>query len=142
MSYLNDDEIDNLEETFTDPSPKLIFADWAQLSIEELMELKMEKGHRKYGDPANYTWPEMAQRFHRHIGEWFVASEGFDDHIGMLEAIADICNVGKLLFPKLQELYIEARQEWRDDAEGREPVALEPRWGKDATGAEEARRLE
>ena len=91
------------------PSPRVLFVDWEKTSIEELKELKMSKGGEKYGDPKNYHMVAMLMRFNRHIGEFLLHSE-YIDPSAMLEAIADIANVGELLFPKLQELYTEQKE--------------------------------
>jgi hypothetical protein len=92
----------------TDPSSKAspFLVDFGSITLEELAEYKMEKGRAKFENPDNYTAASMLMRYIRHIGEFLNSIEGLD-YGAMMEYIADVQNVGSLLYPKLQEDMIQ-----------------------------------
>lgn len=92
----------------SDPSSKAspFSVDFGSITLEELAEYKMEKGASKFENPDNYTASAMLMRYIRHIGEFLNSIEGLD-YGSMMEFIADIQNVGSLLYPKLQEDMIQ-----------------------------------
>jgi len=83
--------------------------DWADITIQEIMEYKMNKGWEKHGDPMETDFVDVFMRFLRYYGEFLVAVH-IHDHIGQMEALADIANGCELLFPHIQEAYIEYRK--------------------------------
>jgi hypothetical protein len=95
-----------------EPSTKTnsLIVDYAAITLEELAEYKMERGSEKYASPANYTTGSMLMRYIRHIGEFLRVLEDFDHEL-LMEYIADIQNVGSLLFPKIQEEMIQKEYE-------------------------------
>ena len=83
--------------------------DFTQVTIEELEQLKMDLGWEKYGDPTDTDFTDMFMRFLRYFGEYLTAAH-MRDHIGMMEALADIKNGCNLLYPHIQEAYIKYRE--------------------------------
>lgn len=97
--------------------------DYAAITLEELAEHKMEKGESKYGNPDNYQTAAMLIRYIRHIGEFLTSVEDMN-HSQLLEYIADIQNVGSLLYPKIQEDMIQ--KEYEDQLAEEELKSHEP----------------
>jgi len=95
-----------------DPSGRasIFSVDYTTITLEELAEHKMDKGAEKYQNPDNYTTGAMMMRYLRHIGEFIVSMEDLN-YSEMMEYIADVQNVGALLFPKLQEEMIQKEYE-------------------------------
>jgi len=98
-------------------SPKVHTVNWEKITVEELREYKMRLGATKHGDPLQHTLEEMLADYTRKIGEFFVAM-GSGDHRDSMECIADVSNVGDMLYPKLQEAYIEAASNVPDECYG------------------------
>jgi len=95
-----------------EPSPRVTLwsVDFITVTLEELAEIKMERGSQKFNNPDNYVTGDMIGRYLKHIGEFLVALEDMD-YTRMMEYIADVQNVGTLLFPKVQEDYIKQMYE-------------------------------
>ena len=102
-------------------SPKVHTVNWEKITVEELQEYKMTLGQTQHGDHLQYTMEEMLADYTRKIGEFFVAM-GSGDHRNSMECIADIGNVGDLLYPKLQEAYIEASSNEPPDCYGYDEI--------------------
>jgi hypothetical protein len=86
-----------------------ILVNFDEVAIEELQEFKMKVGWGKYGDPLDTEFFDMFMRFLRYYGE-FLVSQHIQDHKGMMIALADIKNGCDLLYPHIQESYIEFKK--------------------------------
>ena len=100
------------DQSINEPSGRasIFNVDFATITLEELAEHKMDRGTEKYQNPDNYRTATMMMRYLRHIGEFIVSIEDMN-YPSMMEYIADIQNVGMLLYPKLQEDMIQREYE-------------------------------
>ena len=103
----------------SDISPRVHIVDWEGITIEELKEYKMELGSAKHGDPNLVDYNALLMDFIRKMGEFMVAL-GSGDYKDSMEAIADISNVGDILFGKIQDDYIESLNEETPECFGTE----------------------
>jgi len=87
--------------------------DFTDIVLQEIMEYKMTKGWEKHGDPTETDFTDIFMRFLRYHGEFLVAVH-IHDYIGQMEALADIANGCELLFPHIQDAYIQYREKEKE----------------------------
>jgi len=108
-------------ERSNDPSPRVVLVNYEKLSIEEIMNIKMDRGAEKYLSPDEYDFGDMLLRTMKYVGE-FLQWVAMDDPERVMESAADVSNGMKLFYPKLQERLIERKLVER--AVAKKPISL------------------
>jgi len=110
--------------------------EWGKVELDNLMRYKMDQGSGKHGDVEDKDFPTLMVRMIKYMGEFMTSIDDVNFR-GTIEAIADVMNTGRLLFPKAQMEYEKQLDEIRIQKRHDVEIRID-----DHRGDQESTRLE